>query len=48
MRIAMRCYVTVGLGIPRPYVLSGEQTFSEEQEEMYVDASSAAVEFSEA
>ena len=29
-------------------VLSGEHTFSEEQEEMYVDASSAALGFSEA
>ena len=27
---------------------SGEHTFSEEQEEMYVDTSSAALEFSEA
>ena len=53
MRIAMGCCVTVGLGIPRPCtamvccVLSG-QKFSEEQEEMYVDASSAALAFSEA
>ena len=54
MRIAMGCYETVVLGIPRPgkgmgcSVLSGEHTFSEEQEEMYVDTSSAALEFSEA
>ena len=54
MRTAMGCYVTVGLGIPRPCtamgccVLSGQHTFSEEQEEMYVDTSSEALEFSEA
>ena len=54
MWIAMGCCVTVGLGIPRPCtamgccVLSGEHTFSEEQLEMYVDTSSAALEFSEA
>ena len=47
-------YVTVGLGTPRPCtgmgccVLVGEHTFSEEQEEMYVDTSSAALQFSEA
>ena len=39
----MGCYETVGLGIPKPCtatgccVLSGEHTFSEEQEEMFVD-----------
>ena len=54
MRIAMDCCETVVLGIPRPCtamgccVLSGEHTFSEEQEEMYADTSSAALEFSEA
>ena len=50
----MGCFLTVGLVIPRPCtamgccVLPGEHAFSEEQEEMYVDASSAALEFSEA
>ena len=53
MRIAMGCCVTVGLGIPRPctamgcFVLSGQHKVSEEQE-VYVDASSAALAFSEA
>ena len=46
MRIAMGCCETVVLGIPRPCtamgccVLSGEHTFSEEQEEMHVEYSS--------
>ena len=50
----MGCCETVVLGIVRQCsamgfcVLSGEQTFSEEQEEMYVDAPSAALKFSEA
>ena len=50
----MGCCETVVLGIPRPCttmgccVLSGEHSFSEEQEEMYVDTSSAALEFNEA
>ena len=46
MRIAMGCCVTVGLGIAMHS--NGEHTFSEEQQEMYVDMSSAALEFSEA
>ena len=43
-----------GAGDPRPCttmgccVLSGEHSISEEQEEMFVDTSSAAMEFSEA
>ena len=54
MRIAAGCYETVMLGIPRPCtamgccVLPGGHTFSEEQEEMYVDTTSTALEFSEA